>query len=329
MKWKTAIVGFGQVAAGYSDDPLHSRWYTHPTHAAALSGHPAFELIAVADLSERARANARERWQVATVAADVAELRDLGIEVAVLATPPADRLAAIDALPHLRAVLVEKPLAASVEEGRRFLDECNRRGILVAVNLVRRYDEDLQRLASGGLLERCGTVRAVFAVYGNGLRNNGSHIIDTARMLFGPIADLGVVPGATPFQEGPIEGDVNVAFYLVAESGLLIVGQPVRFADYREVSLDIWGERARLQLVLEGLLEIVSPRGDNRQLQHAREIAHDQSSDRVTSIGGALRRVYDNLDDALHGRAKPACSGQDAFETLQVVERLMDAARAR
>lgn len=328
MRWKTAIVGFGQVAAGYSDDPRHSRFYTHPTHAAAVSAHPNFDLRAVADPSERARASARDRWAVTTVVADVSELRDVGVEVAVLATPPANRLAAIGALPQLRAVLVEKPLASTVEEARRFLDECARRGILVAVNLMRRYDEDLQRLAAGGLHQRCGAVRAVFAVYGNGLRNNGTHVVDTARMLFGPIAQHGVVPGGMPFTEGPLDGDVNVPFYLVAESGLMIVGQPVRFADYREVSLDIWGEQARLQLVHEGLLEIVSPRGDNRQLQNAREIEHDQSSNRTTSIGGALRRVYDNLDGALNGRAALACSGEDAFETLQVIERIMATARA-
>lgn len=322
-RWKTAIVGFGRIAAGYSDDPAHRRWFGHASHAAILKAHAAFDWSVVIDPGEGARQRAREQWRIGEVVADAALLvapRD--IEVAVLATPPDQRLAALSHLTGLRAVLVEKPLGTSLGDAEAFLRYCREREILVAVNLPRRYDRTCRALAEGELTTRVGRPTAVFGTYGNGLRNNGTHLIDLIRMLLGPIASSDTVSGDRAFVEGPIAGDVNVAFSLALEHGVIATVQPLPFTAFREVGLDVWGERGRLQLQHEGLTEIFTPVADNRQLTGARELAHDRTSVRQTSLGSFFERVYDNLSAALANSTPLMCSGGEALETMRIVEQI-------
>ena len=92
MSYRTALIGFGRIAAGYADDRAMARHFSHATHAQVLTDHGAFEWCAVVDPSEDAQTAARQRWSVAEVAADAAALacRD-DIAVAVLASPPEAR----------------------------------------------------------------------------------------------------------------------------------------------------------------------------------------------------------------------------------------------
>lgn len=326
---KTVLVGFGRIAAGYAEDPKQGRWYQDSTHAQVLRRHPGFDWDAVIDPSETALTSARQRWGIARAVTSASALPNAHeIDVAVLATPPDERQGLLQQFPGLRAVIVEKPMAADVESAAAFVAECRRRGILLAVNLPRRYDADLRALAAGTLNERFGAPLAVFGTYGNGLRNNGTHWVDLVRMLFGAVASASVPHTARAFAEGPIPGDLNLPFCLVLENGLVCAAQPLRFNCYREVSVDVWAERGRLQLVNEGLTMITAMAGDNRQLTGARELAHDQAVTSTTSIGGALYALYDNVANALRGQEALLCPGEEGLATMRVIESLMAATEA-
>lgn len=318
--FRTVLIGFGKMAAGYSLDPRQTAWYNYCTHAQALRDHPLFDWQAVIDCSDEALAGAKQQWGVAQAVRHADELiSPEDIEVAVIATPPDARRGLIRNLPGLRAVVIEKPLGNNLEEAESLLRECRERNVLVGVNLPRRYDLDMRDLAAG---RRCpaGNPMAVFGTYGNGLRNNGTHLVDTVRMLFGEVARTGIPPGAKTFVEGSILGDINVPFTLTMASGLAVMVQPLCFRNYREVSLDIWGEVGRLQLVHESLTELVSLCEDNRQLSCTYEIAHDRQAIRTTSIGDALYRVYDNVAAAIKGREALLCPGDEALKTMRVIE---------
>lgn len=323
-RWRTALIGFGKMAAGYASDPRQAAWFRYSTHAQVLAEHPSFDWQVVVDPAEPARAQAAGNWPVAHTAARIQDHPGAGeIDVAVIATPPEARMNIIEAIPALRAVLIEKPLGQDLVQARSFLDACALRGILVAVNLPRRYDLQLQALAQGGLAAQWGAAQAVFGVYGNGLRNNGTHLIDLVRMLFGEVQSFSVPPGAHRFTEGPISGDCNAPFTLNMASGPTVMVQPLVFQHYREVGVDIWAERGRIQLLNETLLSHTSPRVDNRQLSGAHEIAHDWQNTRTLGLSTALYAAYDNVASALAGDAPLACSGEEAYKTMQVAEAVL------
>ncbi|MBN2752915.1 MAG: Gfo/Idh/MocA family oxidoreductase [Rhodospirillaceae bacterium] len=327
-RWKTALFGFGKIGSGLADDPLMALHYPYATHAQVLRDHSAFDWVAVVDPTETARTSALKLWHVPETAASAHALRSANeIEVAIIATPPDSRPNIIGSLPNLRAVLVEKPLAATPAAAENFLSLCEARGISVNVSLPRRHDYSLRELAEGRLVQQIGTPMAAFAVYGNGLANNGTHMIDLIHLLLGDICSVQAIAGSTPFVEGPISGDINLPFTLTLQSGIAAMVHPVKFSCYRENSLDIWGERGRLQILREGLSFLYTPATKSRTTTGANEIAHDQASLTTSSIGCALYSVYDNLDCVLRG-GQSHCPGHLALKTMRIVDAILRSADA-
>ena len=304
-----------------------ARHYPYATHAQVLAAHPAFAWDAVLDSAEAALALARQHWHV-PYAMHTAEalMPHYQPQVAVLAMPPSSRLAILEQLPTVQAVIVEKPLGATVAEGQAFLDYCRQREMLVQVNLWRRADATLRALASGGLDAAIGQPQAIFGLYGNGLLNNGTHMVDLVRMLYGDITTVQAVSGVTPYAAGPLPDDIQVPFSLRLHHGVTVAMQPLQFAYYRENSLDIWGEWARLAIMQEGLGLFVYPRCANRAMQDEREIASDHPACLPSTVGQALYWMYDNLAAAVHAGATLWSPGASALQTARVIEAVLASA---
>jgi len=317
-----AIIGFGKQGQGYADDPVMARHFRYAVHAQVMAQHPGIDWRAVVDPAPQALAAAQDRWGVPACAASVRALGDVaeGIELAVIATGPEARMDLIDAFPALRAVLVEKPLGRNLAEGQAFLDACAARGIMVQVNLWRRADAACRALAAGGLKQAIGTLQGATVLYGNGLVNNGTHMIDMARMLFGEPLRAQLLGADAGFVEGPIPGDRNPRFALTMPGGAVVDFMPLRFAEWRENGLIAWGTTGRLDVLNEGLSLATCPRADNRAMQGEREIAHDRPSPIVSTAGTALWEMHDNLLAALAGTASLASPGASALATARVVE---------
>lgn len=329
-RFRTILIGFGKIGARYAEDPVMARYFPYATHAQVLADHPAFEWEAVVDPSEEALERARTRWQVPYAVRSVEESpHHYQPEVAVIATPPQFRRGIIEQLPTLRAVLVEKPLGRTVAEGEAFIETCNRHELLVQVNLWRRADETFRALAEGQLTELVGRPQAVFGVYGNGLLNNGTHMVDLVRMLLGEIEMVQALGGDMSYLAGPLPGDVDVPFSLRLDGGLVVAMQPIRFEHYRENSLDIWGTRARLAIMNEGLTLFVYRQCENRAVQGAQELRYEQPQMLESTVGRALYHVYDNLAAALRGEAPLWSPGESALRTERGIQTILDSAQRR
>lgn len=323
---RAALIGFGKMAQGYAADPAMARHYRYAAHAQVLVDHPAFDWRAVVDPDAQALSLARDDWHVSDTAAAPGALADRGaIEVAVIATPPDTRLDLLDAFPNLRAVLVEKPLGINAASAARFLDICSERNILVQVNLWRRADDCFRDLAAGRLAQLIGAPRAVAGFYGNGLHNNGTHIVDMLRMFFGEVVSVQRLGSAPAFREGPIEGDTNPAVALEMRCGLVATLNPMRFHEYRENGLSLWGAHGRLDILNEGLTIHYFPRAANRAMSGEHEIAADAPQSLASTAGEALYRMYDNLAAAIDGREALWSDGPSALATSRVVEAIATA----
>jgi predicted dehydrogenase len=315
---RTVLVGAGKIGLGYGADPVMAKHYPYATHAQVLRDHPAFALGAVVDRSDEALRLAREDYAVAITSNRVEDCIAWAPEVAVLATPPSERLGFVAALPSLRAVLVEKPLGRDEKEAQRFLDECTAKGILVQVNLWRRADRVFRELAHD-LERRIGRVQGGFALYGNGLHNNGTHVVDFLRMLLGEIVSVQATGPAGP-AHGPIPGDVHVPFVLRFASGVIVQASPLDFREYRENGIDLWGTEGRLTILQEGLTIAVAPRRENRAMSGEREIASDAADLLAPSVGRAFYEMYDDLARALR-EGTPLCSpATSAMRSTAIVD---------
>lgn len=326
---RTVLVGFGGISAGLADDERMKRYFRYATHAQVLRDHPDFECIAVVDPRAEARAAAQSLWNIPIAAAAVAELpADLAPDVAVVATPPDARLASIPAHASLRGLLVEKPIGhPGSGDSRRFADYCRSRDITAQVNFWRRGDVALQDLAAGELHKLMGKCQAGYALYGNGLFNNGIHLIDLVRMLLGDIAEVTALSDLAAETHGPIKGDYRVAFALKLRSGALIAVHPLDFSNYREVGLDLWGTAGRLQIAHEGLTILHYPRKAHRALEAEFEIDCESPTIMNSQAGDALFVLYSNFAAAIRHGASSLSPIESALEAEAVLDAVVASAR--
>lgn len=197
-KIKTALVGCGKVGR---------------IHAAALGKLAEAEFTAVCDFSrERAEAFARDFG--ARPFTDLAEMfRTTGVEALLIATPhPLHAEAVIAAAEAGAHSLVEKPLAASLDDCDRMLAAVRKAGVKLGVISQRRLYEPVQRMKQAidaGKIGRpiLGTFqmyswrdeayyasdpwRGKWATEGGGvLVNQSPHQLDILQWLMGPIEEI-------------------------------------------------------------------------------------------------------------------------------------------
>jgi predicted dehydrogenase len=180
-------------------------------HAPLINATPGLEVAAIvtSDTQRTQRANAR--YPNAVVHHRPYEIfADAGsFDLVVVATPNASHLqlatAALDAgLP----VVVDKPLATTASDAQRLVDHAQAAGLLLTVFQNRRWDGDfltLQRLIAAGDLGSVWRFESRFERWrpqpkagwresgdpsegGGLLLDLGSHLVDQALVLFGPVS---------------------------------------------------------------------------------------------------------------------------------------------
>lgn len=327
-KLRTVIIGFGKIAQGNAFDAVMAKTMRYASHAQVLKDHDGFLWDSVVDPSENACSDAQNKWDIPYIAKSIDQLHDLSsIDVAVLATHPEDRLECLKYMPNLKGVLVEKPLGLDLAASDEFIQYCVKRKLPVQVNITRRADPFTLSLAQGKLAELIGRTQIVHGVYGNGVLNNGTHMVDLVRLLWGEIQSVQVIPNTESFVEGPLTGDMNLPFVLKLKSGMSVIMQPVMFANYRENGLDIWGERGRLEYMHGGLTLIHYSVGQNRAISTDKEVVIDSPSILPSTLGMAFWEMYNNLAKVIRGEQQLLSPATSAFETAKAIEAIFQSAR--
>jgi len=291
---RSVIIGFGRIANSIRYDKKMSWYFPYASHAQVLSDHPDFQWLGVVDPDPEAQSDAR-KWGVPYVGTLEMVAEKVRPEFAVITTPPHTRMEIVKSLPDLQAIMIEKPVGS---EGMVLMAYCEQRDIEVTVNFWRRGVGAYMQLPSR-FGELIGRPQAVFCTYGNGLYNNGSHLVDFLRMLFGEVTDvksLGVperlgVLGCS----GPVD-DYHASFFLDF-GGIPAFVAPLDFSKYREVGVDIWGTEGRLFICQESLKLLHYHMDFHRSMENQKEIANDIFDVEAVDVRYGLHNLYDAISE--------------------------------
>ncbi|MEA2547551.1 MAG: UDP-N-acetylglucosamine 3-dehydrogenase [Chloroflexota bacterium] len=125
-------------------------------HLRILAGRPDIRLVAVADPIEPTLAGATGQTGAQGFAEPLAMIAEAELDAVVIAAPTTAHVPlALAAIERGIAVLVEKPLAATVDEGMRIVDAARASGVPVQVGHVERFNPavlELGRLIDEGWL---------------------------------------------------------------------------------------------------------------------------------------------------------------------------------
>jgi predicted dehydrogenase len=197
--WRVGLIGFGLAGAAF--------------HAPVIAATPGLVLAAVVTSHASRREQAVRMYPAARVFANAAEMfaNAMDLDIAVIASPNRTHIPlAVDALAAGLHVVVDKPIAASIADAVRAIDAARECKKLLTVYQNRRWDGDfltLRQLVAAGRLGRVLRFESRFSRWrpvpeanwrllaapeeaGGLLFDIGTHLIDQALVLFGPVTHV-------------------------------------------------------------------------------------------------------------------------------------------
>jgi predicted dehydrogenase len=189
-------------------------------HTPLIASTPEIEFVGVVTRSAERRAQLPDGLPAFDTIADIAAA---GAEAVTVTTPAATHAdLAGEAIAAGLAVVVDKPFALTAADARAVTTAAEAAGVLLSVYQNRRWDSDfrtVQRLLADGALgrvrrfesrfERWAPDREISASGGGTLLDFGSHLVDQAVQLFGPVSRV----HAEMHGDGELDDDVFIALH--------------------------------------------------------------------------------------------------------------------
>ena len=325
-------------------------------HSPLIAAAEGLEVAAIVTANPERAAAARAEHPNAVVLGAVDELWELEPQLVVVATANDSHAPlARAALERGLAVVVDKPLAPAAAEAASLVDFAAERGLMLTVFQNRRWDSDvltLRRLIVDGSLGDVLRFESRFerwrprprpdawrettpAARGGGvLLDLGTHLVDQAVWLFGPVASVhGEVDSR---REGTADDDAFVA--LRHESGVISHLWASAVAAAPGPRLRVLGSAAAF--VVEGLDSqedalraggLRSPNdgwGEEPSASWGR-LVRGEASEPVPSERGDWPAFYAGVEESLRTGSPPPVDPRDAVRTLELLERARGGAPAR
>ena len=331
MTIRFGLIGCGRVA---------------PRHAQSLTQLKQTDLVAVADIRPARAARFADEYH-ATAYADARDLLARADVDAVSICVPSGLHAqlAIDALEAGKHVLVEKPVALSLEDADRMIATAARTGRKLGVVLQNRYNAPMQQLRAlidggglGPLYLGNATVRwfrpqsyyedewhGTWAMDGGALMNQSIHHIDALQWFMGPVRS---VQAYTSTLAHSMEAeDVGVAVLKFVSGALgAIEGSTLTWPQNLEGSVSIFGARGSVKIGGTALNRITLWKVDG-QLEQEAELLTSQRVDPPSVYGYSHREVIADFADAVRNDRTPGTPATEARKSLALVLAIYAAAR--
>jgi predicted dehydrogenase len=183
-RFNVAIIGCGLIGAQW--DVMEPLSEFSLTHAAGFFKNPRARLVAMCDNDMDKARHAAECWGAKAAYDDPRTMfSEQKIDVAVVATSSAVRRQVIE--PGLEAgvkvFVIEKPFATNLEDGRALAATIDAAGARSIINFSRHWDPSMaalrEKVRTGGM----GPLQRLVGIYGKGVTNNGSHMVDLCAFL--------------------------------------------------------------------------------------------------------------------------------------------------
>lgn len=322
-------------------------------HAPFISATPGLRLAIVVTGNDERRAQALREHPNAVVVGTADEVwnRAAELDLVVVATPNSSHVSlARAALDVGLPVVVDKPLARNAAEGQGLVEAARERGLMLTVFQNRRWDGDfltVRRLLDEGRLGRVHRFESRFERWrpqpGGGWRERagaeeaggllydlGSHLVDQALQLFGPVSD---VYAEVDVQREGAEVDDDDFLALEHESGVRSHLWMSALAADRGPRFRVLGGRAAfskygLDVQEEALRAGGSPTepgwGEEPRERWGRLVVDGEERE-VPTEPGSYGAFYAGVEQSLSSSLPPPVDPRDAVAVLEV----LDAARAK
>lgn len=329
-------IGFGIIGCGR----------IAPRHAQSLVTLPPVQIVAVADIIE-SRAERFSKEYNAEAYQDYKKLINrMDIDIVNICTPSGlHAQMAIEAMQAGKHVIVEKPMALTLEDADRMIAISQATKRKLCVVLQNRFNapiRDLRRLVDEGQLGKLllgnATVRwyrpqeyyedgwhGTWAMDGGALMNQSIHHIDALQWMMGQAESVFAYTATLAHQ---IEAeDVGVAVVRFQGGTLATIeGSTLTFPENLEGSITLFGEHGSVKVGGTALNRKVFWKVDG-QLEHEREMLTREQVDPPSVYGTSHKAVIEDMIAAIQEDRDPLTTGIEARKSVALVLAIYESSR--
>ncbi len=313
-------------------------------HAPLITTTAGCSLAGVVTRSPERRAELVEDLPGVQAFDSLADLAAAGVDAVVISTPPDTRQNLIlEAISLGLAVVSDKPFALDEGRARQLVNAAKDAGVMLSVYMNRRWDSDyltVRKLLETGELGRIRRFYSGIEAYqpgnkgnasGGGLvRDLGSHLVDQAYHLLGPVMRVYAEVDFMPFDD-----ELNDAFYFCLEHASGVISHINGFMEQHAPGPRFKVDGTEGSFTIEGLdvqteqafaRRTPATEGDKWGVEDPSRWGWIQRQDQRQSYPserGCWDQFYKRLLAAFEGRGPAPVDPLDAIE----VTRILDAAR--
>lgn len=309
--YKALIIGAGQIGAFY-DEPNSSAVLTH---AHAYSMHKGFELCGLVDTDTIKAKKAADIW--GTTAYDSIKLffENNSVDIVSVCVTSGFQVEVLKDVANyaVKLVFCEKPFTLNETDAQEIIDLYKQKGIKLIVNFTRQFVPEFEQLQSEIASSVYGELINARAVYGKGLVNNASHIIDLLFWFFGDLDCASV----NHFIED-YSGDPSYAFTL-RHNNAEIKFDVVPSNLYTVFELDMFFEKGRVKILNSGN---VIERYFTKECQKYRDYCfleeHSTINTRLDKhMYDAIEKLYTCLNERVESPLVPSISHHQLINQIR------------
>ena len=305
-----AVVGCGRISQ---------------THLQAMVTVPECKLKGVADIREGVAKSVAEQYGCKAYSRYQEVLEGNQVDAVIICSPPNTHAdIATFFLENGVHVLCEKPLAIQSKQASAMVQKAETKGCLLMMASKFRYVEDVIKakgIVESGILGDIVLFENVFCskvdmkdrwnskkeVAGGGvLIDNGSHSVDIARFLLGPVTKVQTEEGKR-VQKLEVE-DTARLFFRTQSDVMGAVDLSWSIQKEQESYIDLFGT--------EGALSIGWHSSRYRQSEKLHWITFGKGYDKMAAFSAQIK----NFIDSIKGNTMPLINGKDGLESVRVIE---------
>jgi len=189
MRYSVGIIGLGMIGAKYDlEDPD----YEEPlTHLSSFYRNQNFKLEFIHDKSEKIKDLIKNKYHDINF---VQFLEDAspGTEIIVIATEASGRYKLVKKILSIfspRVILIEKPVANSIDETLKIFNICNKKKINVLINFPRSHHPETKAIKRIISQRKPSCVTGYLSLTGD-IFHNGIHFLDLINTLLGKVSNI-------------------------------------------------------------------------------------------------------------------------------------------
>lgn len=268
--YRIALIGCGRVGVWLEDDPLRVKPATHMGGIRKIietgSVKKGLLLTAVCDIDQKRMKECCERWKVPQAYSDYQELITCEKpDIVIIATWTASHrdIAVFAAKNGVKGIVLEKPVAVTLEQARQVIGTCKMYGVKLVINHERRWDPLFRKARDIVSENRLGPLKTIYGnvfsrsaprggwqetlpeTGGGPLMHDGTHLVDMVRYFAG---DIDTVCGHVIREDPEVGSETTATAMMRTRNGVNVFVEAGGMRDYFNFEMDLQLELGRITI---------------------------------------------------------------------------------